>query len=212
MEATADYNFITYNQTNHCSVIEIIRADENQTVCELCSGSTWSGTNCCGNQGEADTWCEPDSFGSCVNGVWYDNHCQDTIRNCGEEKLNCGGPCPECGAELITLKGTTRYLRPGQKDTLRWNITEMREGTEVQFTPVPTATHGRIAEDSNTQFISNSVVLKAVYDLQGIFKWIIDLFSGSDDLSSGQSTTTMLADLGTTTTIHDTQYSTTTIK
>ena len=79
--------------------------DYSSEAC-ACGGWTWdtitshhsiptpSNPQCCGDDGVNDDWCNLGN-GSCVDGVWYDDHCEDGIQNCDEAGVDCGGT--DCG-------------------------------------------------------------------------------------------------------------------
>ncbi len=48
------------------------------------------------DDGTADNWCNSGD-GSCVDGAWFDDHCNDNIQNCDEVGVDCGGlDCLSC--------------------------------------------------------------------------------------------------------------------
>ncbi|MBN2094808.1 MAG: hypothetical protein JW727_02070 [Candidatus Aenigmarchaeota archaeon] len=71
-------------------------ADESKAVCE-CEGGVWDEKTqeCCGDDGADDNWCHTYG-GSCIEGVWHDDHCTDGIKNCDETLVDLrGAKCPK---------------------------------------------------------------------------------------------------------------------
>ncbi len=69
--------------------------DDDPDCCQD-SGYIWDVDRCCGDDGAADNWCNSGD-GSCVEGAWFDDHCNDNIQNCDEVGVDCGGSdCPSC--------------------------------------------------------------------------------------------------------------------
>jgi hypothetical protein len=68
--------------------------DVSSVVCTDCYGAIWDSitSECCGDDGVSDDWCNTGN-GSCVDGVWYDDHCLDGIQNCDETGVDTGGAC-----------------------------------------------------------------------------------------------------------------------
>lgn len=84
--------------------------DDDQSICVNCQGEIWdpikaSSPRCCGDDppgGPDENWCTLGG-GSCIDGLWTDDHCDDFVKNCDEGDpwgLNlpdCGGvDCDEC--------------------------------------------------------------------------------------------------------------------
>ena len=81
--------------------------DNAQSYCEAtalgCGTAVWDAfsNQCCGDDGNQDNWCH--SNGSCVQGVWYSDHCSDGVQNCDETGIDCGGgDCPPVIAPTVT--------------------------------------------------------------------------------------------------------------
>jgi len=90
-------------------------ADEHQGVCEMCFNGKYKKNaelnppqqRCCGD-GTDDLWCNTDN-GACVNGVWFDDHCEDEIQDCDETGIDCGGSkCGLCPKKKPDVLGTAR--------------------------------------------------------------------------------------------------------
>ena len=68
--------------------------DDDADCCRA-AGYHWDSNQkaCCDST--TDYWCDSNG-GSCINGIWYDDHCSDGVQNCGETSKDDGGPdCTE---------------------------------------------------------------------------------------------------------------------
>ena len=89
--------------------------NDTDVNCCLNAGYYWDPINnsCCGD-GINDDWCNIGD-GSCVSGIWFDDHCNDNIQNCNESGIDCGGvdclPCEGVWSQTTEAEFNTDNLK-----------------------------------------------------------------------------------------------------
>ncbi len=112
-----------YNQSMHCE-LTCFNPSENEWACEFCNNSHWSNASneCCGDDGSEDNFCNL-GYDSCVNGVYFINHCEDGIQNCDELDVDCNGSvCPTCGIYIENRSIITEPLKAPESVKVVWRV------------------------------------------------------------------------------------------
>jgi len=101
--------------------------DVSQTYCLASTGGcidyNWDsvGSRCCGDDGSGDNFCSTGG-GSCINGSWTASHCTDSVKNCDETAIDCGGSsCSTCPSD--STAPTTTHDANEQWQTTNQTIT-----------------------------------------------------------------------------------------
>ncbi len=128
-----------YNYSNSCELTCFTSADSLEG-CEICNDFNWSddAQDCCGDQGIMDNFCIIGS-NSCVEGIFFENHCEDYTTNCDEEDLDCNGTCPSCGLDISLNDRSTRYLKDSDSDMLSWTF-RARGSKDYEYELMPVYT------------------------------------------------------------------------
>ncbi len=92
-----------------------------------------------------DNWCDAESKASCVDGVFYSDHCNDNHRNCKEKDVDCGGDCSAC---ILSTLGQTNIEIPlgDERDVSLKIITHLKESRNVSMEVYLTSNKASIIE------------------------------------------------------------------